>query len=767
MKYRADIDGLRAVAVILVVLSHLGLPGFAGGYVGVDVFFVISGYLITGILVRHLDGDPRMTMREFYFRRAKRILPMAILVLAVTCLVAFAVLNEVKTRQIATDSFWAAIFAANLHLIQQSADYFGHGFSVSPVQHYWSLAVEEQFYLVFPLLLLAISRMTSGRSSSASRKAMLAMVAGLSACSLALSVWQSATLPSVAYFSSGTRAFELGIGAVLALAIGVKPLLWSQRVRNLVGVGGLVAIVAADLVFSAKTVFPGWAALLPTLGAAAVIAAGSRALSLAPVVYVGKISFSLYLWHWPIIVLLPLVAPGFETSGWRSIPVLGFTLVLSSLSYRFVERPFRAMGSKLDLNRSSVRRALANVGFLVALAVAGSAAAATGGTFNTAQTSLWPNPTSDAGGDKYAPSPAASPTAQPTASGSPSSSPSTSPSESASPSPQVSGSTSPSASASASPSASAKPSAKPAAKPKPSAKPTVKPTPKPKPNVATYESLLNAWQGKVEQATKLTTVPDGLNPPISSLLTQRGVQWGQCMDARYHAITCQYGPADAKHTAVILGDSYALAIYPMVIEALGLTDWHVIGLNQRECMISDVVPWSWTGDGANLDCPDHRAWVNTYLAQIHPDLVVLSDQVYHPIADGNKDAAEAHDHLWAVGLDKALAALRPLAANIVYFGLPTSQGALTDCVGAGSKLLPACTSSTNTYSGYVALQSQFSQKYKIPFIDSNDWLCAYSKCPPIIDNTPVYWDGAHFTQDFSAKLAPLFAAFLREHGLLG
>jgi hypothetical protein len=238
------------------------------------------------------------------------------------------------------------------------------------------------------------------------------------------------------------------------------------------------------------------------------------------------------------------------------------------------------------------------------------------------------------------------------------------------------------------------------------------------------------------------------------------------MDAQVRQITCQYGPANASHTAVILGDSYALAIYPMVIEALGLTDWHVIGLNQRECMISNVVPWSWTGAGADLNCPDHRAWVNTYIAQIHPDLVVLSDQVYHPIANGNQDAAGAHDRLWAVGLDQALAALRPLAKNIVYFGLPTSQGALTDCVGSGGKLTAGCTSSTETYSGYVSIQKQFADKYNIPFIEPNEWLCAYSKCPPIIDNTPVYWDGAHFTQDFAAKLAPLFAAFLREHSLI-
>jgi len=238
------------------------------------------------------------------------------------------------------------------------------------------------------------------------------------------------------------------------------------------------------------------------------------------------------------------------------------------------------------------------------------------------------------------------------------------------------------------------------------------------------------------------------------------------MDAQYHQITCQYGPVDAKHTAVILGDSYALAIYPMVIEALGLTDWRVIGLNQRECMIANVVPWSWTDAGADQNCPDHRAWVNTYIGQLHPDLVVLSDQVYHPIADGNKNADDAHDRLWAVGLDQALSTLRPLAKNIVYFGLPTSQAALTDCVGAGGLLTPGCTSSTDTYAGYVSIQKQYADKYEIPFIDPNDWLCTYSKCPPIINNTPVYWDGAHFTQDFAAQLAPLFRAFLQQQHLI-
>jgi hypothetical protein len=204
----------------------------------------------------------------------------------------------------------------------------------------------------------------------------------------------------------------------------------------------------------------------------------------------------------------------------------------------------------------------------------------------------------------------------------------------------------------------------------------------------------------------------------------------------------------------------------MVIEALGLKDWHIIGLNQRECMVADVTPWPWTGSGADLSCPDHRAWVYDYIAQIKPDLVVLSDQPFHPIADGNANAGDNHDLIWQDGLDSALATLRPLAKNIVYFGVPSSQKALTDCVTAGDVIGDTCNSAANRFSNYINNQAILANRYRIPFINPNDWVCSNNRCPAIIDKTPVFWDGAHFTQDFAAKLGPLFRAFLLEHSLI-
>jgi hypothetical protein len=278
--------------------------------------------------------------------------------------------------------------------------------------------------------------------------------------------------------------------------------------------------------------------------------------------------------------------------------------------------------------------------------------------------------------------------------------------------------------------------------------------------------LLDDWKQKVATATLLTKVPDALDPLISQLLSQRGVQWAQCMDPGYHQPTCSYGPSNAKHTAVILGDSYALAIYPMVIEALGLEEWRVVGLNRRECMVADITPWPWTGTTPDAKCVDHRQWVNDYIASTKPDLVILSDQPFHPIADGNVKADKNHDTLWQDGLDRALTNLTELSNNIVYFGVPTSSKGLVDCVQAGGILGSNCTGKTTWLQRYISVQRDLSDSHYIPFINPNDWLCFEGDCPAIIDDTPVFWDGSHFTQNLAAKLGPLFRAFLIENGLI-
>jgi peptidoglycan/LPS O-acetylase OafA/YrhL len=203
LKYRPDIDSLRAVAVGAVVLSHLGMAGFSGGFSGVDIFFVISGFLITNFLLQRASAG-RISLSEFYFRRARRILPMALLVLVATCTAAYFLFSQLKAVQVATDSYWAALFLANLHLIQQSTNYFTHGFDQSVVQHYWSLAVEEQFYLVFPLLVIGFVSLAKKLGISNWRRLLTWVIAAGAALSLAWATWQGSTEPATAYFSSAT-----------------------------------------------------------------------------------------------------------------------------------------------------------------------------------------------------------------------------------------------------------------------------------------------------------------------------------------------------------------------------------------------------------------------------------------------------------------------------------------------------------------------------------------------------------------------------------
>ena len=745
MKYRPDIDALRAVAVGAVVLSHLSIAGFSGGFSGVDIFFVISGYLITNFLLQRASAG-RISLGEFYFRRARRILPMALLVLVLTCLAALLLFSQLKAVQVATDSYWAALFLANLHLIQQSTDYFNHGFDQSVVQHYWSLAVEEQFYLVFPLVVIAVVAMARKLGSVKRQTVLTWVIATGATLSLVWAIWQGSTEPATAYFSSATRAYELAVGALLAtLAFGKKTKV-SVRRSTIASLGAVAAFAIAFVALNASLGFPSYLALLPTLAAAAFIWADlsntkvsvlSRIFTSKAMVYVGKISFSIYLIHWPVLIFTRSLLPDLANSLMYAPTVIAVTVGFSALGYRFVETPVRRLELPTTKRSSKQRFVMIGAATVAILGLASSALAMTGGTLNTAHVFA------DSGSktpDKYKPD-ASGPTSSPTPSDSATSKPTSTPS--------------PTESVSASPSAS------------PSVKPTVKPTDPPEPPAEPkLAALLSKWLPKIQDGLALTRVPDDLDPPIASLLGQRGAQWAQCMDPSFHQPTCSYGPVNAAHTAVILGDSYALAIYPMVIEALGLKDWHIIGLNQRECMVSDIVPWSWSDAGADSSCPDHRAWVNQYIKQNQPDLVVLSDQVYHPIADGNKKAVDNHDALWQAGLDSALSKLSKLSKNIVYFGLPTSQQGLVDCVQAGNQLGERCTGHYSWLSHYVQTQSNLASKYGIPFIDSNDWTCSNGDCPAIIDKTPVYWDGSHFTQTFAAKMAPLFRAFLIENGLL-
>lgn len=330
--YRADIDGLRAIAVLPVVLFHASVRGFSGGFVGVDIFFVISGYLITGILVRDI-AIGRHSILEFYRRRILRIFPALAVVMIATTVAAWLFLMPAEQEGNARALASTALFLSNVQFYL-TADYFNPDATSQPLLHTWSLAVEEQWYIVWPVILAAIGAARAGMQ----RLAALSITVG----SFAISLWLLPVDPAASFYLLPARAWELGLGALAAM-VAVAP----NRYRDeLMGLAGILLIALSVKFYTHETAFPGLAALPPCMGAALVIVSGrsptlaARVLACAPLRWVGLISYSLYLWHWPVIV--------FAETGLlmgRSLAVsagtVGLSILLAWLSYRFVERPFR------------------------------------------------------------------------------------------------------------------------------------------------------------------------------------------------------------------------------------------------------------------------------------------------------------------------------------------------------------------------------------------------------------------------------------------
>lgn len=355
-------QGLRAIAVLLVVLYHFWPGRLPGGYVGVDVFFVISGFLITGHLMRELTATGTVRLGQFWARRARRLLPASLLVLLVCALVAASpYLMPISGLQREVSEIVASTFyVENWYLAFTSADYLNHAGDPSMVQHYWSLSLEEQFYVIWPLLMLLAAWIGVKFFRGARRRAVLWTLGVVSAASFVFCVVFTITDPAPAYFHTFGRMWEFGLGAAIALVPAL-------RVRDavgsfLLGWAGIIALVYTAFRFDATTPFPGYAALLPALGAAAVIAASdarrwwypTRVLSIRPMRFTGDISYSLYLWHWPLIIIAPSV-PFWGLTIYHRVALLVICFVLAWLTKRFVEDPMR---SWRELTRRPARTTL-------------------------------------------------------------------------------------------------------------------------------------------------------------------------------------------------------------------------------------------------------------------------------------------------------------------------------------------------------------------------------------------------------------------------
>lgn len=343
---RPDIQGLRAVAVALVLLYHAGVPWLPGGFVGVDVFFVISGFLITGGIVKELRRDGKLSLRGFYARRIARIVPASIVAVLGTLLLTWMLLPQTRWAAIGQDALAGLLYFINWSFASSSVDYLAQGQAPSPFQHFWSLAVEEQFYIVWPLLLLSITWL-SLKLGFKLQKGLISGVAMVALPSLLWSVYYTSTHPGSAYFATTTRMWELAIGAGLAVISSRTSMKVPTAVSASIGWAGLAAIALAATLFTSSTTFPSFTALLPVLGAAALIWAGTGAskggpellLGLRPMVAVGNVSYSLYLWHWPMLVIAAAVWGTLQPMV--GLLVVAVALVPAWLSLKYVEQPIQ------------------------------------------------------------------------------------------------------------------------------------------------------------------------------------------------------------------------------------------------------------------------------------------------------------------------------------------------------------------------------------------------------------------------------------------
>ena len=376
-QFRSDIEGLRAVAVIAVVLYHAGLPGVGGGFIGVDVFFVVSGFLITGLLWREASSTGTVGLARFYGARARRLLPAAVTVLVATCVASAVLLPPLQARSVIKDGIASALYVGNYRFAIQGTDYLAADAPPSPLQHYWSLGVEEQFYLLWPALIIGtawlLARVTRRTSAAATRSVtpyflVLAVLAGVS---FVVSRSWTESLPSWAFFSLPTRAWELAIGGLVALTAGAWRHLPGPSAA-VVGWGGLALIVVTCTQVGEATRYPGTAALLPVLGTALVIGAGCATtdlgvghfLSKPAMRSIGRLSYSWYLWHWPVLLLAPALFGGdIGLAGRLAMVVVSFGLAI--LTLHLIENPVRLAPSL----KESARRSLAVGGALTAVGV--------------------------------------------------------------------------------------------------------------------------------------------------------------------------------------------------------------------------------------------------------------------------------------------------------------------------------------------------------------------------------------------------------------
>ena len=698
-EFRPELEGLRAVAVGLVLLYHAGLPKFHGGYVGVDVFFVLSGFLITGLILRELRATGRIDLPQFYARRARRLLPAAAVALAGTLVLSVLLLPPLRVPDVAGDAAAASLYVSNLRFAVQATDYLASEVAPSPLLHFWSLGVEEQFYLFWPALLLVVASV-GGRLRGRDRRLGFAVVA-VTAISFLVSLILTNVAQPWAFFSLPARAWELGLGALLALGAARLADL-SRLAGGALVAAGLVLVTLSGLLLEPSTPFPGTAAVLPTAGAALVIAGGAagagtipvRLLTLAPMRFLGRISYSLYLWHWPILVL-PAAAIEGNLPVVARLALVGVSIAVAAASQRWVEEPIRRgrfVGRK-------VGRTLALAGttsLIVALLAVGVGTAAEASLpHGVAVASEDPNvlPVDPLG------------TATPA--------PSARPGNSAGPG------------SSAAPSSSTRP-------------PTA---------------------GGPVPADLRPSLADVKND--SPIIYNNGCHLDQ---ATIEPKACIFGDTTSSTTVVLIGDSHAAQWFPAFNRLATVEHWRLVTLTKSACTPADLTVYNGNYERAYTECDAWRAKAFDQIAAAHPALVVMAMSRSYILVDGSSTTTVAkRPDLWDAGIAASLARLTASADHVALIGdTPRSSVDPPVCLSKHLDDVLACATPSKSAidAKRTADDRALAEAAGVTFIDPTSWVCPTEPCPVVIGAYLVFRDSHHLTTPFSTALARRMLAAL-------
>jgi peptidoglycan/LPS O-acetylase OafA/YrhL len=716
---RGDIEGLRAVAVVLVVLFHASLGGVPGGFVGVDVFFVISGFLITGLLLREREANGTISLAAFYARRVRRLLPAALLVLLVTLLASIALLPPLLVPGVATDTAAAALYVSNMGFAAQATDYFAAGGTPSPILHFWSLGVEEQFYLFWPAVVLLVAR---GANRPARRVGATVLV--IAVASFALSWWLTSADAPWAFFSLPARAWELALGGILAVA-GTRLRSLPEPVAAGAGWVGLGLIVLAAVALTDATPFPGSAALLPTVGAALVIVGGSRpaaggparVLGTAVPRFLGRISYSLYLWHWPLLVL-PAAAAGVALPWPERVVLVVVAVVLAAGTQRWVEDPLRRgrLVGTLPGRNLAMAGALAVAVAIVSVGIGDSAAAslphdqarADSGANERALDALL----NRLGGETAGGSPAAGGIASAPATGAPSTD-------------------------SAASGLSSGPSGSGPVTPSPSEVPA-------------------------RPATKDGPVPGDLQPALGDAKRDYPASYLDGCHTQTEqppsTAPCLYGDLASSTTIALFGDSHALSWFPAVERLAREEGWRLLSLTMSACSPADMPVWNPNFQRVSTACATWRAGAIDRLVQMHPALILVTGTRGFAAVDasGKLLSGDARTRAWQAGMERTLGRLIPAARRVILMAdTPLSLVDPPVCLSQHPTSVLACATpvAQAINATWLGVERNLAEKVGVGFIDPTPWVCPSSPCPVVLGDLLVYRDAGHLTATFAAALA--------------